>query len=134
MRLEKRLQSFIRRLCADRCDKAVCDDDRKEYVLAHVGSIIIRSLPSKPMRTCVDGPALEFTSSVGWDKRQRRPTISPIWWACAPLVPPYERTFYKSACHERILPNPDIPILPRLLLADRSLHCFANRRLVLFDV
>ncbi len=29
---------------------------------------------------------------VGWDKRQRRPTICPMWWACAPLVPPYEFT------------------------------------------
>ena len=29
---------------------------------------------------------------VGWDKRQRRPTIHSIWWACAPLVPPDKST------------------------------------------
>ena len=33
-------------------------------------------------------PVCEPTPYVGWDKRQRRPTIHSIWWACAPLVPP----------------------------------------------
>ena len=50
MRLEKCLQFFIRSLCDDRCDEAVCDNDYNQDMLAHVGSIITRSPRAKPMR------------------------------------------------------------------------------------
>ena len=37
-----------------------------------------------------DWPVCEPAPFVGWDKRQRWPTIHSIWWAGAPLVPPYK--------------------------------------------
>jgi len=51
-----------------------------------------------------------YLLDVGWDKRQRRPTICPMWWAGAPLVPPYEFTNWTAVPSSMLLrPTVSVP-------------------------